>query len=97
MTVATFNYYASGDVPKQGQLALEDYRVAADAGMSVSQLLSVKYPDADVAKYGSVFKQAQQNLGIITKSDPSRGMVASRVADLLNGTTRPAMAGRSAK
>jgi len=95
MTVATFNYYASGDVPKQGQLTLEDYRTASENGMSVSQLLALKYPDADVEKYGSVFKQGQQSLGIYTKAIPERGILATTVGDMLSGKIKPAMAGGS--
>jgi hypothetical protein len=95
MSVAKFSYYASGDVPKQGELAIEDYRRAADRGMSVSSYLSAKYPDADVHKYGSVFQQAQQSLGIYTKPLPEHGILATTVAQMLKGECQPMMAGAS--
>ncbi len=95
MSVAKFNYYASGDVPKQGELAIEDYRRAADRGMSVANYMASKYPDADVTKYGSVFKQAQQNLGIYTKPDAERGILATTVSQMLKGDCQPQMAGES--
>lgn len=95
MTTATFKYYASGNVPKVGELHLSDYQKAAKMGLSVSNYLSRKYPDADVDGYGSVFKQGMQSLGIYTKSEPERGIFASNMMDVLDGTCQPMMGGET--
>lgn len=84
--IAKFKYYASGDVLKDGELRLDDYKTAALNGMTVSQLLAKRYPDADVEKYGSVFKQGMQSVGIYTENDYERGIHASKMIDVFNGT-----------
>jgi len=91
---ANFKYLASGNVLKDGELRLEDYQTAAQAGMSVSQLLSQRYPDADVDMYGSVFQQGMHSLGIYTKARPDRGVRISNMQEIFSGQN-PQMAGES--
>ena len=94
MSQAKFKYMASGGVVKDGELNLEDYRTAADCGMSTTAFINSKYSDAD-PMYGSAFEQGMQNLGIRTKSDPKMGIVASSVKDILDGTATIKMAASS--
>ena len=80
---------AATGLEKEGKLHLEDYRKAEKLGMSVSGYLSAKYSDAD-PKFGTAFEQGMQNLGIYAKDDASRGIRATSVADMLNGTVQMA-------
>lgn len=93
MPKAIFSYMsaASGQI-KQGELTLEDYRIAQQLGMTTAGYINLKYSDAD-PKYGTAFQQGQQSLGIHTKGDPSRGIVASTIRDILDGTVQKRLAG----
>lgn len=84
MTTATFRYMTEAG-PKEGQFSLEDYRLAKRHNMSAAQLLSAKYSDAD-PKYGTVFQQGLESLGVHLKDDPKRGIRATTVAEMLDGT-----------
>ncbi len=88
---ANFKYVAESGV-KDGELNLEDYRIATDSGMTVTQFINTKYGDADPT-YGTPFEQAVQSVGIRTKSDPTRGIQASTVKDILDGSVAQKMAG----
>lgn len=92
MAQAKFKYMASGGVVKDGELNLEDYRTAADHGMTTTAFINTKYSDAD-PQYGSAFEQGMQNLGIRVKADPKMGIVPSTIKDILDGTATVKMAG----
>lgn len=87
MAVAKFKYINRAGEVKEGQLCLEDYRIAPDHGMSVAQLINNRYPDADVQRYGTAFEQGMQSVGIYTKPDPEHGVTVSKVKDILDGNT----------
>jgi len=93
MSKAVFNYMsaATGKV-EQGELNLEDYRKAQQMGMTVSGFINARYSDAD-PKYGTAFKQGQESLGIHVSSDPKRGIVASTIGEILDGTVTRKLAG----
>lgn len=91
MSYAKFNYINSAGNVKEGELRLEDYREAEKRGMRTSAYVNAKYSDAD-PKYGTAFQQGMENLGIYTKGDPKRGIVASTVGDILEGTVSSQMA-----
>ena len=96
MTKAVFGYMAEGGVRKEGVITLEDYRTAADLGVSVTQLINQKYPDADRANYGTAFEQGMQSVGVYTRSCPEQGIKVSNVKDILDGSVmarRAQMAG----
>lgn len=93
MSKATFNYMsASTGKTAQGELTLEDYRTAQKMGMTVSGFINTKYGDAD-PRYGSAFEQGQQSLGIHLKNDPAKGIIASTIGDILDGTVTQRLAG----
>ena len=85
MSVAKFTYVAMDGKPRDGELTLGDYKVAADAGIATAQLINMKYPDADVARFGTAFEQGQQSVGIYTKANPKHGIRVSSMSDVLNG------------
>lgn len=86
MTTAKFNYLNTSGNVCEGELKLEDYKTAAKLGMSVSGFLNAKYRDAD-PKYGTAWEQGLQNLGIHLKDDPARGIRATTIEQLMEGTT----------
>jgi hypothetical protein len=88
---ANFKYVTEAGL-KEGVLALEDYRKAEKMGMTVSGLLNAKYSDYD-PKYGTAFEQACASLGIYLKDDLSRGITASRLDEVLDGTVTEKLAG----
>jgi len=92
---ATFKYYAIGNSePKTGELGLGDYEASSKAGITCRQYINLKYPDADVANFGTAFEQGQQSVGIYTKADPANGIAVSKMSDVLNGSVHTArMAG----
>jgi len=83
---ATFKYINTSGNVCDGELSLEDYKLAGSYGMSVSQLTNARFSDADVAKYGTAFEQGCQNLGIYTKPDPTHGIRVSKVGHIMDGT-----------
>ena len=85
--VAKFTYMTEAG-SKEGQLALEDYKLAARHGMSTSQYINHKYSDAD-PKYGSAFHQGMMSLGIHVMADPARGIQPTMVQDILEGNVVP--------
>lgn len=89
---AKFKYFNTSGNAIDGEVNLEDYRIAQDAGMTLTQFVNLKYADAD-ARYGTAFEQAVQNVGIRTKSDPSRGIQASTIKSILDGTVMAQMVG----
>lgn len=93
MPKAIFNYMsASTGKTAQGELNLEDYRLAEKHGMTVSGYINTKYGDAD-PHYGTAFEQGQNSLGIHVKDDPIRGILASTIGDILDGTVTQRLAG----
>jgi len=86
ITTAKFKYVNTSGNVQEGELKLEDYKTAAKLGMSVSGYLNAKYRDAD-PKYGTAWEQGLQTLGIHLKDDPSRGIRATTVEQLMEGTT----------
>lgn len=86
MTTAKFKYLNTSGNVCEGELKLEDYKTASKLGMSVSGFLNAKYRDAD-PKYGTAWEQGLQNLGIHLKDDPSRGIRATTIDQLMEGTT----------
>lgn len=85
MTIANFKYMTEAGL-KDGVFSLEDYRLAARHNMSAAQYLGAKFSDAD-PKFGTVFEQALESLGVHTKGDPKRGIRATTVAEMLDGTS----------
>jgi len=73
--------------PEEGEVTLQDYENAGATGMTLSGYMTEKYPQADT-RFGDVFTQASLNLGIHVKSDPTRGITASTVGDLMSGQPR---------
>lgn len=93
--VAKFGYVNSSGNACIGELGLEDYKRAFDRGMTVRGYLNAKYSDAH-PKFGSAYEQGLESLGIFKKSDPNKGILATKIIDMLEGTTvRPEMAGES--
>jgi len=88
-----FKYVAERGI-KEGEASLEDYRKAEKYGMTFSGLLNAKFSDAD-PEWGTPFQQACHSLGIYTKDDPKRGVFASRVADILDGSVTEKLAGET--
>lgn len=84
MAIAKFRYMTEAG-PRDGEFALEDYRRAKQHNMSAAQLLGARYSDAD-PKYGTVFEQGLESLGVHLKDDPKRGIRATTVAEMLDGT-----------
>lgn len=84
MALAKFNYATESGI-REGEFALEDYRKAAAHNMSASQYLAAKYSDAD-PQFGTVFEQALESLGVHLKDDLKRGIRATTVAEMLDGT-----------
>jgi len=84
MAIANFKYMSEAG-PKDGQFSLEDYRLATRHNLSAAQLLAARYSDAD-PKYGTVFEQGLESLGVHIKDDPKRGIRATTVAEMLDGT-----------
>lgn len=84
MTVAKFGYMTEAG-SREGEFQLDDYRRAQRFGMSAAQYLQAKYSDAD-PKYGTVFEQGLESLGVHLKDDPKRGIRATTVAEMLDGT-----------
>ena len=85
--VANFKYMTEAG-PAEGELALEDYKIASRHGMTTSQYINAKYKDAD-PKYGSAFHQGMMSLGIHVKPDPARGIQPTQVQDILEGNVMP--------
>lgn len=94
MSTATFRYRAEGGQLKEGVLTLEDYKTAQQMGMTTSGFLNAKYSDADPT-YGTAFEQGQQSLGIYVQSDPKHGIIASTLADIMDGTVQKRLAGET--
>lgn len=91
--VANFKYMTESGV-KEGSLRLEDYQTAERAGMSVASLINAKYADADPA-WGSAFEQGCASLGIYAKDDPTRGIQATKISDILDGSATARLAGET--
>ena len=85
MATAKFRYMTEAG-PRDGELRLEDYRLAQREGRSVAQLLGDRYSDAD-PKYGTVFEQGLESLGVHLRDDPKRGIRATTVAEMMDGVT----------
>lgn len=85
MAIAKFRYMSEAG-PREGEFSLEDYRLAQRHNLSASQLLAARYSDAD-PKYGTVFEQGLESLGVHLKDDPRRGIRATTVAEMLDGTS----------
>lgn len=83
---AKFKYINTAGTPVEGEFQLEDYRRAKENGMTLTQLVNARYPDADTAKFGTAFEQGLQNTGIYTKAVPERGITVSKMGDMLDGT-----------
>lgn len=60
------------------------YAEAAEAGVSVPQLINQKF-DTDAEKYGTAFEQVCASEGIFLKNDPALGIRASIVGDVWDG------------
>lgn len=91
---AKFKYKSADGQLKDGELHLEDYRKAEKFRMTVSGFLNAKYSDAD-QRYGTAFEQGCSSLGIHAKDDPSRGIRAATVGELMDGTASAQMAGEN--
>lgn len=82
---AQFKYVSdSGDI-KTGEVNLTDYALAQRFGMSLSGLINKKYPDGD-PRYGTAFQQGQKSVGIHVKPDIKRGIMASTIQDIMDGS-----------
>jgi len=67
----------------EGEISMESYKEAAEAGLSLSQLMARKFP-TDEAKHGSILSQALTHLGIRLKPDSVTGEPSTRLSDALN-------------
>ena len=72
---------ASGKLA-EADLHVEDYRAAADAGVSLSQHYANKYPTAEGK--ATAFQQFCVASGIRVRSDPKTGLNATSMKELLN-------------
>jgi hypothetical protein len=88
---ANFKYVTESGL-KEGELNLDDYRKAEKLGMTVSGLLNARYSDFDPT-YGTAFEQACASLGIYLKDDLAKGITASRMDEVLDGTVTQKLAG----
>lgn len=91
---ALFHYMKDGGTLAQGKLSLEDYDLARRTGMSVAGIVNARYSDAD-PRYGTAFQQGQRSLGIFTEADPLRGIRATTVGELLDGSATTRLAGET--
>jgi len=92
MTQSVFKYRDSSGNLKEGFFSLNDYRIAADNNMTPSMVVNARHGDFDPA-YGSAFHQGQSYLGIFPRSIPERGIIASSVRDVLDGTCASKLSG----
>lgn len=83
---AKFKYLAQSGEVKDGEISLEDYRVASDNGITLTQLVNTKYPDADAQRYGTAFEQGMQSVGIYTREVKERGIRPSNMKEILDGS-----------
>lgn len=68
------------------QVGLEDYKEAADKGMSLSALMQQKYGQGvSVKDHGSVFLQMCAQSGLYTQRDVVAGFIPPTMAQLLTG------------
>lgn len=81
---ANFKYRDSSGNAKDGYMALEDYRFAAQNGMSAAAVVNARHRDADPA-YGSAFAQGCKYLGIHVKGDASQGIRPSTLRSIETG------------
>lgn len=72
---------------QQLPLSVDMHRQAADNGQSFAQYVNTHYP-TDPAKYGTTFQQLLIAEGIYLSSNPSLGIRASKMSDVLNGMPR---------
>lgn len=92
MSVAKFKYINTSGNVREGELRLEDYRTAEQAGMQTAALVNARFPDAD-PRYGTAFQQGMQSLGIFVKGDPTRGILPTTIREMLDGTAHAKFAG----
>lgn len=71
---------------------VEDYKAAAEAGLSLSQHLALKYPTVDTAA-GTVFEQCMQSAGLFLRPDRETGLRPPTMKSVLDGNLRFGAAG----
>lgn len=81
--MAKFQYINLAGEVVSADVSLTDYKAAAKCQKNLSQYLQAKYgSDADCAKYGSVFKQACQSVGI-HKPNAKLGINSPTIAEIV--------------
>jgi hypothetical protein len=68
-------------------VSLEDYREAADKGLTLPQLMNLKYP-TDVAKHGTAFAQLMASSGLIMSENRDFAMRPPSLAQIFSGQTQ---------
>lgn len=63
---------------------IEDYRAAAEAGLSLTQHLANKYPSVDHA-HGTVMEQCMQSAGLFVRPDKETGLRPPTMKQVLDG------------
>jgi hypothetical protein len=79
-----FKFRDDAGVQHEASVAVTDYAEAAEAGLSLTQFMSRKFP-TDESKYGSVMSQALASNGLHVKGDPKMGIQSSSMKDVFNG------------
>ena len=92
MTQSVFKYRDSSGNLKEGFFSLDDYRIAANNNMSASMVVNARHSDFDPT-YGSAFHQGQAYLGIFPRGIPERGIIATSVREVLDGTCASKLSG----
>lgn len=81
--MAQFNYINKAGETVSADVSLMDYKVAGKQNLNLSQFLQNKYgADADTVKFGSVFSQACQSVGI-HKPNAQLGIVSPTLAQVV--------------
>lgn len=80
----TYNIVDSSGKQNDITLSMDDYRAAAEAGLTLPQYLQRKYP-SDM-KRGTTFEQCMQASGLIVGTDPKVGFSPPTIKQMFEGT-----------
>lgn len=81
---AKFNFLDRDGRNCEGTVQIEDYKAAAEHGVSLSQYMEQKF-DTNSALYGSVFQQALASHGFVVKPDAATGLQSTKLSDMFSG------------
>lgn len=79
-------YTAADGSRQQVPLDVSMYREAAEAGMSLRQLLNSRHGDVNAERDGTAFEQICASERIVLRGDPRTGMRASTVREMMDGS-----------